>query len=91
MKSAAAVTVRTRNAGNTAIEEHVFTLPLAAARAVAKALDCRSGSYWHTKLAAPMRRAARAKRDHVSVATAGFSTGELASALYSVGYSTRCE
>lgn len=78
-------TYQTANPGNRAIEAQIFSIPVAAARLVVKELRCEPGTYWEAKVLKPMRRAIRAKLDSFSVSVGGFSTGELANALRSVG------
>ncbi len=73
--------ITTSNAGNLAIESHAFDLPVSLAKSALSHLDARAGTYWGNNLAAPTRRAIRAKSATVRVYTAGFSTGELANVL----------
>ena len=71
--------------GNLAIRNEVWTLTLAEAKAAATLLDTRRGSYWEQALLKPLRRATRQHAATVRVDTAGFSTGELNTALYATG------
>jgi hypothetical protein len=75
-------TYTTQYPGNTALQTEVWTLTPAEAKAAMHVLDCHMGSYWHTNLAKPYRRACRAHAKTVRIYTAHFSTGELSTALY---------
>ena len=77
-------TYTTQFPGNTALQTEVWTLTIAEAKAASNALDTRIGSYWHTNLTKPLRRASRAKVATVTVYTAGFSTGELGNVLAAI-------
>lgn len=67
--------------GNLALEEDVWTLSIAEAKAAATHLNVSRGTYWESVLLKPTRRAVRAKQATVRVYTAGFSTGELSNVL----------
>jgi hypothetical protein len=77
----------TQSPGNTALQEEVWTLTLAEAKAVLNAnlLDVRKGTYWESNFLKPYRRAARAKADTLRLYTAHFSTGELSNVLCNAG------
>ena len=81
-----------QNAGNLAIECHIWTLPLTDAKRVLKDLgklaSPSSGSYEYSAYARPIRQAIRAKRD-ATLRTAGFSTGEFANRLAALGIQYR--
>lgn len=68
--------------GNIAIQQEVWTMTLAEARAAATLLTTHVGSYWHENLVKPTNRAKRQKQATVRVYTAGFSTSELSNALF---------
>jgi hypothetical protein len=78
-------TYKIAHRGNLAIQTEVVDVPVQAAKAAFKVLDVTPGSYWHSNLAKPTRRAVREKRDTVRIYSAGFSTGTLANALAQVG------
>lgn len=78
-------TCTSSNPGNISIQSETFTIPVAACKLAMKSLDCGVGEYWNYHLVKPMRRAIRAKLDHVVVRTAGFGSGELSNVLHSVG------
>jgi hypothetical protein len=77
--------------GNPALQAEVWRLSVADALRVARLLDCTPGSYWHGKVLRPARSARRGQHPEVLIATAGFSTGEFASALAAceIGYTER--
>jgi hypothetical protein len=78
-------TYRTSHPGNLAIQQEIWTLtPYEAVQALTF-LRAPRGSYWDSNLVKPLRRAKRAKAESFTVYTAGFSTGELSSALYAGG------
>jgi len=73
---------------NLAIGGTSWTLSLDAAKALSAQLKADGygpGSYWHANVIAPTRSGVRAKRETVSVWTAGFATGELSNKLHALG------
>lgn len=85
-------TFKTLHAGNIALQEEVFQIPLDAAKMAVKYMknngEIGPGKYWNEKIAKPTRRAIIAKQEFVTVYVAGFSTGELANVLHCVGCDT---
>lgn len=78
-------TYTTSYPGNMALQQEVWTLTVAEAKAVLPLLDTHKGSYWESVVLKPLRRAVRAKAATVKVYTAGFSSGELSNRLYASG------
>jgi chemotaxis methyl-accepting protein methylase len=74
-------TVQTSYAGNLALQQERWRLTLAEAQAALPLLFTGTGSYWHRHFLRPLRRALRANATHVTVYSAGCSTGELANVL----------
>ena len=54
-------TYTTQYPGNLALQTEVWTLTLDEGKALLAELPCTKGSYWDTTVAAPYRRARRAK------------------------------
>lgn len=70
------------NRGNSAIQQEVWNVTVAEAKAALPFLSTQKGSYWESVLLKPMRRAVRGKVETFKVYTAGFSTSEFSNALY---------
>lgn len=73
--------------GNMAIQQECWVLTLEEAATLAKSrlMAAERGSYWDSNFVQPFRRAKRAKAAMMRLSTAGFTTGELSNALFSVG------
>lgn len=86
-------TYQTSHTGNLAIQTEKWSIPTDAAKALIKQMKANdeigSGTYWESNLAGPTRRAIRAKAKTVTVYTAGFSTGDLATLLMRVNCYSR--
>jgi hypothetical protein len=74
------------HAGNMAMQQEAFVLPIDVAKDVAAKLDCRVGQYWNTHLLKPLRRAIRAKSAVVIIYAAGFSTSDIFDSLAALGH-----
>ena len=73
------------NPGNTAIQQEVWMLTMDEAKQAIAAFDTRLGTYWHSNLMQPYRRAWRKDAETVRIYTSGFSTGELSNVLCATG------
>lgn len=73
------------HAGNAAIQQDVWTIPMDIAKMLMEVLDVRPGTYWESNFAKPYRKAVRAKAVTLKVYTAGFSTSDFHNALSEVG------
>ena len=72
--------------GNTALQQEIWTLSLAEARALIAHFDCRPGTYWQATVKRPYALARCNAAQTVRVYTAGFSSGELSNALVAAGF-----
>lgn len=81
-------TYRTNYAGNTALQEEIWTLSIDECRKLRDWMKKEGiltpGSYWKTVMA-PANRAVRRLHPSAEIRTAGFSTGQFGNFLHNAG------
>lgn len=78
-------TYTTSYAGNAALQEERWIIPLAVCERIQKQNKFKSGSYWFQNFTKAFRAQKRRGLTEIKIYTAGFSTAEFASLLTGVG------